>query len=109
MESAYTKVGEVLSKVILQKPVFPVLSNVDGIQAESADEIRRTLQDQVTGTVRWINCMERMVAMGCDLFIELGPGTVLASLLKRTNKDANVISVSDGDSARAAVAILRGA
>jgi len=64
-------------------------------------EIRRTLQDQVTSTVRWVDCMERLAALGCDLFIELGPGGVLAGLLKRTRKDVDVVSVSDAESVRA--------
>ena len=44
--------------------------------------------------------MERLVSLGCDLFIELGPGGVLAGLLKRTRKEAEVISVSDVASIR---------
>jgi [acyl-carrier-protein] S-malonyltransferase len=63
-------------------------------------EIRRTLQDQVTGTVRWLDCVERLAALGCNFFIELGPGGVLAGLLQRTRKDVGVMSVSDVDSVR---------
>src|SRR5713226_5679659 len=70
-------------------------------KVEAPVEIRRTLQDQVTSTVRWVDCMERLVGLGCDLFIELGPGGVLAGLLKRTRKDVEVISVSDVESVRA--------
>ena len=95
MESAYLQVGEALLDVVLQKPDFPVMSNVTGEAVESVDEIRRTLQDQVTGTVRWTDCMERMLPLGCDLFIELGPGGVLAGLLQRTRKGTEVLSISD--------------
>jgi [acyl-carrier-protein] S-malonyltransferase len=45
--------------------------------------------------------MERLAALGCDLFIELGPGGVLAGLLKRTRKDAEVVSASDVASVKA--------
>ena len=95
MDSAYLKVGEALLDMQLQKPAFPVLSNVTGEVVETLPDIRRTLQDQVTGTVRWTDCMERMLHMGCDLFIELGPGGVLAGLLQRTRKGTEVLSVSD--------------
>jgi malonyl CoA-acyl carrier protein transacylase len=44
--------------------------------------------------------MERLVDLGCDFFIELGPGRVLAGLLQRTRKSADVISVSDVESVR---------
>ncbi|HEY3661896.1 MAG TPA: ACP S-malonyltransferase [Chthoniobacterales bacterium] len=108
MESAYLEVGEALKEVVLQKPSFPVISNVNGNRVESADEIRRTLQDQVTGTVRWTDCMERMLEMGCDLFLELGPGGVLAGLLQRTRKGTEVISVSDAESLQSCVEKLRG-
>lgn len=107
MNSAYLKLGEALLEVVLQTPRFPVLSNVTGQPVESADEIRRTLQDQVTATVRWADCMEHMLEMGCDFFIELGPGGVLAGLLQRTRKGADVISVSDAVSVQAAAERLR--
>jgi [acyl-carrier-protein] S-malonyltransferase len=100
MESAYQKLGAVLGHVPVQPPRFPVISNVTGAEVTTPIEIRRTLQDQVTGTVRWLDCMERLADLGCDLFVELGPGGVLAGLLRRTLKDMDVISVSDAESVR---------
>lgn len=100
MESAYQKLGSALLEVEMQMPSFPVISNVSGEEVKTLPDIRRTLQDQVTSTVRWVDCMERLVHSGCDLFIELGPGGVLAGLLKRIHKEVAVVSVSDAESAR---------
>jgi len=101
MQSAYEKLGAALLEVQMQIPQFPVISNVTGREVKTLPEIRQTLQDQVTGTVRWLDCMERLVNLGCDLFIELGPGGVLAGLLKRTRKDVDVVSADDVESLRA--------
>jgi len=106
MESAYEKLGAVLAHVPMQSPRFPVISNVTGMEVRTPSEIRRTLQDQVTATVRWLDCMERLVELGCDFFIELGPGGVLAGLLRRICKDVDVISVSDAESVRKCAEIL---
>ena len=99
--------GEVLHKVVLQKPDFPVISNVTGAQVDAVDEIKRTLQDQVTGTVRWTDCMERLLEMGCDLFLELGPGGVLAGLMQRTRKGTEVLTICDAASLQCCVEKLR--
>jgi [acyl-carrier-protein] S-malonyltransferase len=109
MQSAYKKLGPALLEVQMQVPRFPVISNVTGREVKTLPEIRQTLQEQVTSTVRWVDCMERLAGLGCDLFIELGPGGVLAGLLKRTRKDVDVISVSDVPSVRAAAERLRSA
>ena len=102
MESAYEKLGAVLQHVPMQSPSFPVISNVTGDEVRTPVETRRTLQDQVTGTVRWLDCMERLAALGCDFFVELGPGGVLAGLLRRTLKGVDVTSVADVESVRKA-------
>jgi len=106
MESAYEKLGAVLEHVPIKSPRFPVISNVTGMEVRTPFEIRRTLQDQVTGTVRWLDCMERLAELGCDFFIELGPGGVLAGLLRRTYKDVDVMSVGDADSVRKCAKLL---
>src|SRR5216110_1469959 len=100
MESAYKKLGAVLEDVPMESARFPVISNVTGMEVTTPAEIRRTLQDQVTGTVRWFDCMKRLIEFGCDYFIELGPGSVLAALLRRTRKDVDVISVGAVESVR---------
>jgi [acyl-carrier-protein] S-malonyltransferase len=107
MNSAYEQLGEPILDANLQLPRFTVLSNVTGEPAGTLPEIRSALREQVTSTVRWADCMENLLARGCDLFIELGPGEVLAGLLRRTRKDAEVISVSDPASVHACAARLR--
>jgi [acyl-carrier-protein] S-malonyltransferase len=106
MESAYEKLGAVLRHVPIELPRFPVISNVTGEEVKTPLEIRRALQDQVTGTVRWLDCIERLLQLDCTFFIELGPGGVLAGLLRRTRKDVDVISVADADSVRKCVELL---
>jgi [acyl-carrier-protein] S-malonyltransferase len=108
METAYRKLGDVLVDVLMETPRFAVISNVTGEEVNTPAKIRRTLQDQVTGTVRWADCMERLAERGCDFFIELGPGSVLAGLLKRTCKAADVVSVSDAESVRKCAGRLGG-
>jgi [acyl-carrier-protein] S-malonyltransferase len=107
MEPAYQKLGEVLRKIEIRPPRFAIFSNVTGEEVKTPDEIRETLQDQVTGTVRWVDCMQGMLSRGCDVFIELGSGGVLSGLLQRTRKDLEVLSVSDICSARAGAERLR--
>src|SRR5437016_2926645 len=106
MESAYVKLEKVLADLPMQSPDFPVISNVTGEEVETPQEIRQTLRDQVTGTVRWTDCMQRLIHLGCDFFIELGPGTVLAGLLKRMNRSLEVTSVSGPESVRECGAVL---
>jgi [acyl-carrier-protein] S-malonyltransferase len=107
MDSAYRALGHALIDVEMQLPQFPVISNVTGDEVKTLPEIRQTLQDQVTSTVRWTDCMERLIDLGCEFFIELGPGGVLAGLLQRIDKGADVISVSDAESARKCAARLK--
>lgn len=94
MNSAYEQLGQPLLEAELRSPRFAIMSNVTGEAATTLPEIRNALRDQVTSTVRWTDCMESLLARGCDFFIELGPGEVLAGLLRRIRKDVDVVSVS---------------
>ncbi len=109
MNSAFIAMGEALLEAQLQMPRFPIISNVTGAVVDTLPEIRRTLQDQITATVRWTDCMESLLARGCDFFIELGPGGVLAGLLQRTRKGVEVMTVSDSASVQACAERIRAA
>jgi [acyl-carrier-protein] S-malonyltransferase len=107
MEMAYQKLGETLLSVEMHAPRFPVVSNVTAEEVQTLPDIRRTLQEQVTATVRWADSMERLLTLGCEFFIELGPGGVLAGLMQRIRKDVQVVSVSGPDSVRACAESMR--
>src|SRR5438874_10919140 len=107
MNSAYEQLREPLLEATLEVPRFPIMSNVTGGPVDTLPEIRAALQDQVTSTVRWTDCMENLLDRGCIFFIELGPGGVLAGLLKRTNRDAEAVAVSDVESAQRCAERLR--
>ena len=109
MNSAFIKLGQELQATQLSQPRFPVICNIDATPVREPEEIRSSLQDQVTDTVRWTESMEYLLDHEhCDLFLELGPGGVLAGLMNRIRKGTRCISISDVASLDAAVAQLRG-
>jgi [acyl-carrier-protein] S-malonyltransferase len=108
MNSAFTQLGEVLQNTQIDTPAFPVVCNVEARPVLEPEEIRQTLQDQVTGTVRWTESIEHLVDDShCEVFLELGPGGVLAGLLNRIRKGTPCYSVADKASLSAAVTALR--
>ena len=108
MQSAYEKMGEVLKGTMIGTPQVTVVCNVDALPVGDPDIIRTALQEQVTSTVRWTECIEYLIDQEkCELFIELGPGEVLAGLMGRIRKGTPVISITDISSLEAAVAELK--
>lgn len=106
MQSAQDKLASVLASAELEKPEVPVICNYTALQVESAEEIRSSLEHQVTGSVRWTESMQKLIADGHTTFLELGPGKVLAGLMKRIDKSVTVISVDDIDSLESALETL---
>lgn len=95
MQPAYERLGQVLLSTPLAAPRFPVVCNVDARPVVEADEIRRTLADQVTDSVRWADCVTSLLdTLGCNLFLELGPGTTLAGMVARIRKGTHVQSAA---------------
>lgn len=108
MNTAFTALGEVLQATEMARPAFIVVCNVEARPVSELEEIRQTLQDQVTGTVRWTESVEHLVdEEKCEVFLELGPGGVLAGLLNRIRKGTPCYSISDKASLTAAVTSLR--
>lgn len=106
MQSAQDKLAGVLHGTALAKSNIPVASNYKGGITEGVEEVRETLEKQVTGSVRWVECIEALIADGHTTFIELGPGRLIAGMMKRINKEATVICVEDVASMDAAVEAL---
>jgi len=104
MRSAYENLAAVLEQTPIGIPRFPVICNVDAMPVVDAGRIRETLREQVTGTVRWTESIEYLIDHEhIDLFIELGPGKVLAGLVNRIRRDFPTLSISDVPSLQAAV------
>jgi [acyl-carrier-protein] S-malonyltransferase len=106
MESAKIKVANALAQLPMQAPTVAVVSNVTARPAATVAEIKDLLVRQVTSPVRWSESMQWLVAQGFGRFIELGPSGVLAGLMKRINRDVEVLSISDCATLEAAVGKL---
>ena len=110
MMSAETKLRDDLATIQIAKPTTRVIANVTAKPVFEGSEIQETLAKQVTGTVRWTESVEYMLdQLGCDLFLELGPGQVLAGLVGRIRKGTEVLSIGDRPSLEAALERLRDA
>ncbi len=93
MQPAADAMAEALSKVAISKPVVPVVANVVASAVSDPDEIRRLLVEQVTGTVRWRECVGYLAANGVTDIFEIGSGKVLAGLAKRIEKSLEAASL----------------
>ncbi len=108
MSSAEVKLRRDLATIPIARPSTKILSNVTAEPVSEASEIRESLAKQVTGTVRWTESVEFMIdQLGCDLFLELGPGEVLAGLVGRIRKGTRVVSIGGCSSLEAALAKLQ--
>lgn len=94
MQPAADKLGQLLNTMTFQAPSAPVLSNVTGRAHEGVDSIRKLLLDQLTCSVRWQQNCEYMLANGVDVMLEIGPGRVLAGLMRKVDRRANVTSLN---------------
>jgi len=106
MQPAAEVMAEELEKVEVRSPVVPVVANVLAEPISDPQEIKKRLVEQVTGTVRWRECVLRMGALGVTDFYEIGVGKVLSGLVKRILKDANAMPVGTPADVDAALAAL---
>ncbi|MBA4188639.1 MAG: [acyl-carrier-protein] S-malonyltransferase [Planctomycetaceae bacterium] len=94
MKPADEKLAAALAGVTLSTPTVPVWSNVDAKPHSDPSEIRQLLVKQVLSPVRWEDTMRALLADGVDRFYEIGPGRVLASLVKRVNRKADIRNIT---------------
>ena len=107
MDSAREKLAAVLDEVTFSTPKIPVLSNVTGkVHSDDPQEIKAMMLRQVTETTNWAADVECAKSLGCDTFVEFGPGKVLSGLVKKIDPALAVLNVADMASLEATVAGL---
>jgi [acyl-carrier-protein] S-malonyltransferase len=94
MAPAADVMREALGKAAMAHPAVPVVANVTAAPVSDPDTIRELLVRQVTGTVRWRECVAAMVAAGCTRFAEIGAGKVLTGLMKRNAPEATALALN---------------
>ena len=106
MQPAADAMAEALARVTVNAPVVPVVANVVAAAISDPDEIRKRLVEQVTGTVRWRECVTYLTANGVTDVYEVGAGKVLAGLAKRIDAALNATSIGTPADIDAAIARL---
>jgi len=93
MKPAEERLAPELRTLAAHDPACPVVANVDALPKTTAADSIEALVKQVSSPVRWEDVVRRLVADGATTFVELGPGTVLAGLIRKIERTATVVSV----------------
>jgi len=108
MKPAAEKLKAVLEAIAIADARVPVVANVTADLVTDRGMIKELLLRQIYSPVRWIESVEKLVALGVDTFVEVGPGKVLAGLIKKIERSARVLNVNDYESFEKTVADLKG-
>jgi [acyl-carrier-protein] S-malonyltransferase len=84
-----------LDRISMRSPRFPIVANFDALPNSDPSRAKELLVRQVDGPVRWEDTIRRMASQGVTHALEIGPGKVLAGLVKRIAKDLRVLSIGD--------------
>jgi [acyl-carrier-protein] S-malonyltransferase len=95
MRPAQERLAQDLSSFEMQNPAPPVMCNVDATFVQTADASRDALVRQVTGTVRWNECVRGLIAKGAETFVEVGPGKVLWGLMRQIDRSKTSWQTAD--------------
>jgi [acyl-carrier-protein] S-malonyltransferase len=94
MEPARKELQKAIESTNFHTPSSPVYQNVVAKGVIGKDEIKQNLIDQLTGAVRWTQCVMSMISDGATKFTEAGPGKVLQGLIQKINKEVQTEGVS---------------
>ena len=93
LKGAGDKLAKELEHVTIHDIAIPYVTNVTGDFVKDSGEVKGLLAAQVSNSVKWIQCVEAMLADGVDTFIEIGPGRTLSSFVKKINKEVTIVNV----------------
>lgn len=94
MAPARDRLRKALAEIEVRAPAIPVVANVDAAGRQDAEEWPQLLASQLCSPVQWRQSLYALHELGCATFVELGPGTVLTGMAKRTLKEVNTLSVA---------------
>ena len=95
MQPAVDGMAEVIAKLSFKDPAVPIIGNTTAQPLTTAEAIKQELLEQLCNCIQWQRSVEYMVNDGVSTFIELGPGKVLAGLIKRIDKGVNIVNIGD--------------
>ncbi|MBQ8668604.1 ACP S-malonyltransferase [bacterium] len=107
MENAGKEFASFVSELDLNDASIPVFTNVDAEATILGAEFKNKMPKQIYSSVQWTQSVQKMVAEGIDTFVEIGPGKVLAGLVKKIDASVNVYDVYDKASLEATVSSLK--
>ncbi len=107
MQPAQDRLAADLQQLAFQAPQVSVAANVDAAFVATGDAARDALIRQVTGAVRWVECMQLLMAQGVTRFIEVGPGKVLCGLMRQIDRAQSCLNVEDAASLEKTLAALQ--
>jgi [acyl-carrier-protein] S-malonyltransferase len=107
MIPAGKRLAEDLEKVSVAAPQIPVVANVSADLVCSGPEIKESLIRQVYSPVRWEECVLKLISLGADTFVEVGPGRVLSGLIKKISREVVILNVEDRISLEKFLALTR--
>lgn len=91
MESAKEELKQAIESAHFNAPVCPIYQNYTAKSHSEPAEIKQNLIDQLTGSVKWTQCVLNMIADGATKFVELGPGSALIGMIKKINADVEAV------------------
>lgn len=107
MENAGKEFESFVSDLELYNALIPVITNVDAQASTESSDFRIKMPKQIYSSVHWTQTIQKMAADGVEIFIEIGPGKVLAGLNKKIAPEASVFNVYDKASLEITVAALK--
>jgi malonyl CoA-acyl carrier protein transacylase len=87
LKGAGDKLADELKDVDIKDIAIPYVTNVTGDFVKDKNDVKKLLADQVSNSVKWIQCVEAMLDDGVDTFVEIGPGKTLSSFVKKIAKE----------------------
>ena len=97
MGPAVAKFQEVLDALVFQKAAFPIVHNVNGRPADQPQDIRASLAKQIISSVQWVASIQYIAGQGVTDFLEIGPGNVLKSLIRKIDPALKVHNIRKPD------------